>query len=211
MAAPADALWEMVAAERSAMADLGATLTPEQWDAPSLCDGWRVRDVFGHVVFTIESTPGAVFARVVRSGFRIHPMFARAAVEVGNRPTGELVQRLRAGAGKRWSATFPPPRNFVADAVVHHQDVRRPLGLARTVPAERVRVALDAYKDKSQPVGTKRRIVGLRLVATDLDWSHGDGPTVTGTGEQLLMVMAGRMVVVGELGGEGKAALAGRP
>ena len=58
--------------------------------------------------------------------------------------------------------------------------------------------------------GAKKRIAGLRLFALDLDWSHGTGPEVKGTGEQLLMVMNGRMSMVDELAGAGKAALAGR-
>ena len=42
------------------------------------------------------------------------------------------------------------------------------------------------------PIGAFRRIRGLRLVATDLDWAMGKGAEVTGTGEALLMAMAGR-------------------
>ena len=35
--------------ERADLADFLATLTPEQWDAPTLCTLWRVRDVVAHM------------------------------------------------------------------------------------------------------------------------------------------------------------------
>ena len=43
-------VWEMIDDERAQLVELGESLTPEQWDAPSLCDAWRVRDVMGHLV-----------------------------------------------------------------------------------------------------------------------------------------------------------------
>ena len=44
-----DAQWGHIHTQRRVMADLLAELDPDQWDAPSVCEGWRVRDVAGHV------------------------------------------------------------------------------------------------------------------------------------------------------------------
>ena len=47
-------------------------------------------------------------------------------------------------------------------------------------------------------------------MATDMDWSHGNGPEVTGPAEALVMMMAGRLVALDELTGEGKITLVTR-
>jgi hypothetical protein len=53
----------------------------------------------------------------------------------------------------------------------------------------------------------KKRIAGFTLTATDIDWSHGQGPEVLGPAEALVMMMAGRAAALDDLWGEGKAAL----
>lgn len=40
----------LVEQEGGDLADFLETLTPQRWDAESLCQGWRVRDVAAHVV-----------------------------------------------------------------------------------------------------------------------------------------------------------------
>ncbi|GAA1865548.1 hypothetical protein GCM10009836_52420 [Pseudonocardia ailaonensis] len=47
----------MAVAERGDLAELLATLEPEQWDAPTLCDEWRVREVVAHMVSYDELSP----------------------------------------------------------------------------------------------------------------------------------------------------------
>ena len=86
----------------------------------------------------------------------------------------------------------------------------RGLGLSRQVPEERLVAALGVAPGLSGFVGAKKRSAGLRLVATDVDWSHGDGPEVRGTGEALLLAMTGRRVVLDELHGDGVATLRDR-
>jgi hypothetical protein len=49
----------------------------------------------------------------------------------------------------------------------------------------------------------KRYISGVRLVATDMEWSRGNGPEVNGSAEALVMVMAGRRRALDELSGKG--------
>ena len=76
----------------------------------------------------------------------------------------------------------------LVDATIHHQDIRRPLGLPRQIPADRLARVLTAVTTNPR-LEVWRRIRGVRLVATDLDWSHGKWPEVRGTGESLLMAM----------------------
>lgn len=93
--------------------------------------------------------------------------------------------------------------------LIHQQDIRRPLGLPRQIPAERLRVTLD-FARWAPPIRGGLRTRGLRLVATDLDWSAGRGPEVTGPGEALLLAMARRGAAVADLGGPGLPRLAQR-
>jgi hypothetical protein len=86
----------------------------------------------------------------------------------------------------------------------------RPLGISRDLPEAHLVAVADFVKDDARIFGAKKRIVGLRLTATDMDWSHGNGPEVTGPAEALVMMMAGRLVALDDLSGEGKAALVTR-
>ena len=54
------------------------------------------------------------------------------------------------------------------------------------------------------------RVRDVRLVATDVDWTFGRGPEVSGEAEALLMCVAGRRGVVAELSGSGQERLARR-
>ena len=48
--------------ERADLLALLRELTPAQWDAPSLCDSWRVRDVATHIVSYDELSKAATVA-----------------------------------------------------------------------------------------------------------------------------------------------------
>jgi hypothetical protein len=75
--------------------------------------------------------------------------------------------------------------------------------------AERARPA-DFYKNSNLIVGTKRRIDGLTLRATDTEWTHGSGPEVTGPIITLVMAMTGRKAAADALTGDGVATLRSR-
>lgn len=196
--------------ERAELAAFLATLTPEQWDAPTLCAGWAVRDVVAHVIgYDLEGTSGFV-RTLVRA--RLSPDRANQRVVDDLRdldPPGlvALVRRYETPEGL--TARFGH-RIALTDGTIHHQDIRRPLGLPRTIPPERLRAVLD-FAMVAPPVGAFVRTRGLRLVATDLDWSSGRGTAeVRGPGEAVLLAAAGRPAALDELEGPGVATLAGR-
>ncbi|BBY23896.1 hypothetical protein MSTO_41010 [Mycobacterium stomatepiae] len=97
----------------------------------------------------------------------------------------------------------------LVDATIHHQDIRRSLGRPRSVPVDRLERVLGLVPGNPR-LGAGRRIRGLRLRATDVDWTHGRGPEVIGPGEALLMAMAGRRAALTDLSGPGCAAFAAR-
>ena len=93
--------------------------------------------------------------------------------------------------------------------MIHHQDIRRPLGPPRTIPPDRLRAAL-RFAKTAPPIRGFWHRRGLRMVATDVDWAAGSGPEVLGPGEAILLAIAGRNAAVRELSGPGLAMLSPR-
>jgi hypothetical protein len=117
------------------------------------------------------------------------------------------VALLRSDAEPTGAAALYGCRVALIECLVHQQDVRRPLALTRTIPEDRLRAALN-FARHSPVIGGARRTRGVRLVASDTEWSAGNGRAVFGTGEALLLTMTGRAdSVAGELTGDGVALL----
>jgi uncharacterized protein (TIGR03083 family) len=200
-------LMDMAHDERADLAEFLATLTPEEWQAQSLCDEWTVKDVVAHVVSYEELSPLGLVKRFAK-GRLVH------ANDVGVKEFAPLSPREL----MRFLENHLRPKGLTSgfggmiglvDGTVHHQDIRRALGHRRTVPVERLERILPLVPGNPR-LGAGRRIRGLRLIATDVAWEHGQGPEVTGTGEALLMAMTGRPEAVRELSGPGTATLAER-
>ena len=180
------------------------SLDDADWERPSLCEGWRVRDVVGHILYGNEQSLLTLPFRLAKHGFssdRSGKAYSIARAE--GRTPAELVRAF--DERDPWAGTCRvfPPRLVLLDRVVHHQDIRRALGPDREIPEERVVAVLDATPTLGSVFGAKRRTKGLRFEATDLDWSWGEGPLVRGRGEALLMVMLGRTHPLPELTGDG--------
>lgn len=197
---------EMARAERSELADLLETLTPEQWEHPTLCRGWRVHDVVAHLVSYEEHGPADLARRVARAGLRPGRLNDVALAEYRRRSPEDLVAFLRSHLTPRGTTASMGGRVGLVDALVHHQDIRRPLGLPRRIPADRLLVTLP-FSVTAPPLRGFWHARGVRLVATDLDWSRGRGPEAAGPGEAVLMVLAGRSGVAQELTGPGAGLL----
>jgi uncharacterized protein (TIGR03083 family) len=99
---------------------------------------------------------------------------------------------------------------MLGEVVVHREDLLRPLGQQGTPSEEAVNACLDMFTRASFPVGGKKRIQGLRLVATDTGWTHGSGPQVSGPGMSLMLAMTGRAVGLDDLSGDGAAVMGQR-
>ena len=201
--------WKLIHLERSALADMLGGLSPEQWAAPSLCAGWTIQQAAGHVLAGAEQTGPRFLGGMAMSGFRFDSMTDRDARRLGALPPKEIIERLRA----RTTTTNHPPAPVMAmlgEAVVHGEDIRRPLGVREDPAADAVGACLDMFKRSKCPVGAKKRIDGVRLVATDADWSHGAGPEVTGPQLSLLLAMTGRAPGLDALSGDGVDVLRSR-
>jgi uncharacterized protein (TIGR03083 family) len=199
----------LATAEREDLASFLEALAPDQWDAPTLCSQWTVRDVAAHVVSYDELDRAGLVRRYVRG--RLHPNRVNAVgvADYAARSPEQLVALLRQHAVPTGLTAGFGGRIALVDALIHHQDVRRPLGLSREVPPERLRAALP-FARVAPPIRGPWHTRGLRLVATDLDWSSGRGKEVRGAGEALLLAIAGRRGVAHELSGPGRETLARR-
>jgi len=191
-----------VAAEFTSLADLLAAASDAQWDTPSLCAGWRVREVVAHMTMAARYSETEFMTELRRCDFD----FTRLSNEVAGRdaclPADELVANLRSDVMQRWT----PPRGGYHGAlnhvVIHGLDVTVPLGVPRRSPDDTMRVILDDLTAGGGVAHFGIVIDGRRLEASDLDWSHGSGPVLRGAAEDLALVMCGRAVPGGQLDGE---------
>ena len=194
--------WALIHEERAGLADTLSELSSDQWAVASLCAGWTVKLAAAHVLSGAEQTALKFFGGMAASGatavgcrdFAILTLLSR----LGLRSLEAAVLSL---GGIDWRA---------GEIVVHGEDIRRPLGLNREVPAAAVVACLEMFKGASFPVVAKRRIEGLQLVATDSDWRHGAGPEVRGPGLSLVLAMTGRRPGLEDLAGDGVATLGSR-
>jgi uncharacterized protein (TIGR03083 family) len=197
-------LWSTIRSEREALAADLAPLTDDQWATPSLCGQWSVRDVLAHLTATAKITPPKFFGKLVLAGFRLERLQNKdIARERGPSPAATLAG-FRAQVGSRKHPPGPT-ESWLGEVIVHGEDIRRPLGLRHAYPLAAVATVADSYKRSNLIIGTKKRIAGLRLQATDTDWSHGDGPEVRGPIVSLLIAMTGRQAGLADLSGDGVA------
>jgi uncharacterized protein (TIGR03083 family) len=202
--------WQAPDEERSALADDLATLADSQWDTQSLCTKWKVRHVVGHLIFGADMRTGPVVAGILRSGLSFNRFMAREGLAIGTAPPGELLRQFSKTIGMRRTLPGSVPEILLIDLVCHSEDIRRPTGLSRTVPQATLLPVADMVKRIGFPIHGKKRIAGLRMSATDADWSAGSGASVEGPLASLILVMAGRKPPLDDLSGAGTHTLRAR-
>jgi uncharacterized protein (TIGR03083 family) len=191
-----DESWRVIAEQRLSLADLLAGLTDAEWETPSLCDGWRVRDVAAHVAMAPQPI-GAWF--MIREGVRARGRFHRlnhdVAVRHAARPTGQIVAELREFALSRALPAGTRYRTVLFDILVHGQDIAVPLGRDRPMPTDAARAGATRVWTMGWPFWARRKLRDVRLVATDTDWSAGAGAELRGPIDALLLLLTGRTAV----------------
>jgi uncharacterized protein (TIGR03083 family) len=203
-------VWGAIRDERAGLVDALAGLPADAWGRPSLCGGWTVRDVVAHMIATASMTPPGFLAKMARARFDFQTMTRREIERVGEgADPAELVAQLRARIDSR-SAPPGPATSWLGETIVHGEDVFRALGPYRPHPVEHLEAVADFYSGSNLLIGTKRRIEGVTLRATDAGWSHGTGPEARGPLVALVMAMTGRAPALDDLQGEGVAVLRGR-
>jgi uncharacterized protein (TIGR03083 family) len=204
-----DDIWPVVHAERRALAADLADLAPERWQTPSLCSGWSVHDVLAHLVATAKETPPAFLAGMVASGFRISRLTEKRIAEERSGGPAATLAAFRV-VETATSAPPGPKLSWLGEALVHAEDIRRPLGIRHDYPLAAVTAVTAFYAGSNVLIGGKRRVAGVTLKATDTDWSHGSGPVVEGPAVSLMLATTGRRGALDDLRGPGLETLRSR-
>jgi uncharacterized protein (TIGR03083 family) len=191
-----------VAAEFASLADLLAVASDAQWDTPSMCAGWRVREVVAHMTMAARYPEEDFMAELRRCEFD----FTRLSNEVASRdaslPADELVASLRSGVIQRWTPPGGGYHGALNHVVIHGLDITVPLGAPRCSPDQTIGIVLDDLTAGGGHTHFGTMIDGRHLQASDLDWSHGSGQVLRGAAEDLALALCGRAVPRGRLEGE---------
>jgi uncharacterized protein (TIGR03083 family) len=203
--------WVEIKSDREAFADYLAALSPEEWTQPSLCDGWTVKDVAVHMLVIPTMSKGQVFRAFAGSGFNLDKMSAKLIGRLSAAMTPEqVVTTTRQSAGSESSPPGLKPLGIFGEVLIHTTDVSEAIGRPLDLPLEHYVTGLEYTKDVDPVLGAKKRIAGLKLHATDADWSTGDGPLVEGDAKHLLSAMTGRTASFASLTGDGVEAMRSR-
>jgi uncharacterized protein (TIGR03083 family) len=195
----------MIAAERRDLAGVFGGLPDRSWDLPTLCAGWRVREVVAHMTMPFRYSTPRFITELVRSGGRFHRMADRCARRDAAIDADELVSALRDNATYPWK---PPGGGFegaLTHDVIHGLDITVPLGIGRRVPDERLRTVLSGLSTPKTLKYFGAGLDGVELRADDLDWSFGSGTPLSGAAQDLVLVLCGRRLPAGLLHGEPSA------
>jgi uncharacterized protein (TIGR03083 family) len=193
---------QAIAAERRELAALLEALPPGRWDAASLCAGWRAREVVAHMTMPFRLSHGqfAIGMLAAAGSFnRMADRYARRDAAVLS--PQQLVDCLRDNAEHPWKPPGAGVLGALSHDVIHGLDITAALDLDRHVPEQRLRPVLDGVRPR-QVRYFGADLHGVQLRATDLDWSFGGGSPVTGTAEDLLLVLCGRTLPSGRLHGQ---------
>ena len=145
-------LMELARAERADLLAFLETLSPEQWDAPTLCTRWRVRDVVAHLLSYDEVDGRGLLARFAKGRFAPDRINAVGVAENCRSPH-ELLTQLRANLRPRGLTAAFGGMVALVDGMIHQQDIRRPLARPRQIPPDRLRSVLPlALRAPGQPI-----------------------------------------------------------
>jgi uncharacterized protein (TIGR03083 family) len=192
--------------ERADLAAFFVTLSAQQWEVPSLCDGWRVCDVVEHVISYDEIDGTSLVGCFARGRFLPDRVNAVGLAEYGTRSPKKLLALLN---------DHPEPHGLPAasagivalvDGMIHHQEIQRRPAFRARFPRSNCYPCLRCAFDRAG----FWRVRGLRLMATDPDWPTGTGPEVHGPAEALPITTAGQRGIMGELTGPGPRKFANR-
>ena len=178
-----------IATEFLSLADLLETAPVSVWDAPSLCEGWRIREVVAHVTMPARYDAAAFMAEMATADGDFTRLSNTVAARDGASPPTSLLADLRSETLHGWEPPGGGQLGALTHAVVHGLDV--------TEPATHMALVLGA----ADPGLFGTDLTGVELRADDLDWSYGSGELVTGPAQVLALVVCGRVVPTGRLGG----------
>jgi len=198
-----DTVRDMIAAQRAELAEVLAGLPGPSWDEPTLCAGWRIREVVAHITMPFRYSRGRFALELAKSRGRFNEMADRVARrDAAAMSPAELAGAVSSNAGHPWK---PPGGGFagaLAHDLIHGLDIMVPLGLAKPIPEERLRLVLPGSLADRSVKFFGVDLDGIELRAQDMDWTLGSGTPLTGAAADLLLVLCGRTLPAGRLAGQ---------
>jgi uncharacterized protein (TIGR03083 family) len=204
-----DRLWALAHAERAALAGDLADLGPEQWRHGTLCGEWDVEQVVAHLTAAASLNQWRWLRSMLAARFRPDVHNQRRLVEHCGSTPAETLDRFRAVMTSTTAPSGHTPA-YLGEVVVHAQDIRQPLGLARTPNVDALTPVADFFARRNFTVASHTHVADLQLRADDGPFAAGAGPLITGSTLALVMSMAGRESYVAELDGPGVPTLRSR-
>ena len=186
-----DTVWQHIDSERAWMADFLESLPPEDWQRPSLCAGWTVRDVGAHLTFAQTPVRDLLWP-ALRVGFR-YDVFVRDTALRSPLTHEEIVAKLRSFLGSRRRVAFITDLEPLIDVLVHNQDIARPLGVDHPIPPDAAAAAADRVLNTLPPIRRWKPPRDVRFVATDTHRVFGSGHEVHATMGTHLLTLTGRL------------------
>lgn len=199
----ADTAWRHTHEQRRELARLLAGLSDDEWATPSTCPGWTVRDVAAHVISVPQMTWGPFLRACVRGGFWVPRVGLLEGRRRGQAEVADILEQYERFDGSRVTTPFTAHLEPLIDVLVHMQDVVRPLGRSHDLPPDAAAAAATRALQMGVFFG-RPRLKGVRLVATDVDWSHGAGPAVRAPMQELLLLATGRAADAALVEGDGR-------
>ena len=197
-----DELKESIAEEYLALADLLEAAGATAWDAPSLCEGWRTREVVAHVTMPVRYSGPAFMAELEEVGGDFGRLSNTIAARDGALPTERLLADLRSDVLHTWEPPGGGMDGALTHCVVHCLDIIESVPLAHRVSDDRIARVLSLVADPATPNLFGIDLSGVALRADDIDWSYGAGAVVEGPAQRLALVACGRLLPAGRLRGE---------
>jgi len=197
-----------IAAERRDLARVLGDLP--DWDASTLCAGWRVREVVAHMTMPFRYSAARFAAELARSGGRFDAMSDRVARrDAAAISAADLLSILRDNATNPWKPPGGGHVGALTHDVIHGLDITVPLGIGRRVPEDRLRTVLDAIAAPKARKHFGTDLTGVELRAEDIEWASGSGQLLSGAAQDLALVLCGRKLPPGRLHAEPAARFTG--
>jgi uncharacterized protein (TIGR03083 family) len=198
-------MMDLISAHRRALADALATVAPDQWRGESLCAGWTPAHVLAHQTMPFRMTTEEFMAGLQRAGGDFTTFSDEIAARDSELPPAEMISAMRENADTPWS----PPGGGLAGAlshdVIHGLDISWPLALEYEIPERAMTQVLDSVTSQGSQTLFGFPLAGVRVTATDLGWSAGQGAKLTGHSRDLLPLLAGRRIPRERFDGDGVA------
>lgn len=197
---PADKRWSgdwsaHISSALDRTADIAERLTDDQWARDSLCEGWSVREVIGHLAWRVnESTPsmlGSAVGHLRSNAMKPGGYIAAQSIAYAKRPTDELIAILRRVAERKVHRLGRTNIAELAEVIVHTYDFAVPLGIEPRFDPNATGAV--ARMRSVTAIGTPRHVVRHRtLAATDARWTIGNGPVLEASAASILLYLFGR-------------------